>query len=559
MNFHSEHLLTAGYSRTPTYSHRYHFHRPPSPMPYTHYFPTPSSSAVATGREYLDSEYDLPVSLSYPVSSVRDEPYHPTSQNATPSPPSRELVHSTYPRPLYKGVMSNHAITVDNPYVDFFISLVPPKPNYILVPHEDPEREEPEAPKLNELFTLEEPLSPHEEEIIWVLAACKLYTQYKHPKHFTFWSELVWEKTLARVHSMLNSDVPYICIDVGYFDLCILQSRQCSAWGLEDILPVWSKYRKGPTTRQTRNAAARAIKKRDETNVKANGNALEANGARTATKRKQLAKAANKSRKKVKIAEPSSELAAEVAQPEIIVIEPTEPDTNSTFVSSSAMPAILESTATREAKLERMGTPSIDATLTELPDLGLSPLKATKSRNNRSRKAPAAPAATVAPSRRSARQAHKQASANEETPAMEVDELAPSETASPSTLSTTSTYTATPSLLPTSVSVPQEVGNGHKRSRSNSSTVSASSGTSTAVSTPSEGGLSTAVEETASPEASPVLVKGLELTVDEKDEKVTSTAKGKTRSKAKAAPANSRGTKRKRVEEEDQEEKAQEP
>lgn len=88
--------------------------------------------------------------------------------------------------------------------------------------------------------------------------------------------------------------------------------------------------------------------------------------------------------------------------------------------------------------------------------------------------------------------------------------------------------------------------------------MSASSGTSTstAVSSPSEGGLSTAVEEDGSPL---VPVKGLELTVDEADEKPAK-SKGKTNSrtrtkdvsKAKTTSA-SRSNKRKRVDEEEQE------
>lgn len=186
----------------------------PSPSSFT-----ASRYAKIVNRECYDSEYDVSSRYNYyPESSVRDEPYHFTPRNATPSS-SREVVSTpvypplteeclkyqkTHARPLYLGVMTDHTITMEHPLVDLYLSLVSPKPNYILVPHENPDMEEPEAPSFNALFRLDKPLSPLEEEIIFVLAACKLYGNQRHPKHFTFWSELVWERTMARVHSMLG-------------------------------------------------------------------------------------------------------------------------------------------------------------------------------------------------------------------------------------------------------------------------------------------------------------------------------------------------------------------
>ena len=83
-------------------------------------------------------------------------------------------------------------------------------------------------------------------------------------------------------------------------------------------MPPWSKFRDGPAPRQTRNAAARATgRKREDANTEtgngggAGNKAEETSGTRSSNKRKQPPKAATKSRKKVKIAEPSSEQAAE--------------------------------------------------------------------------------------------------------------------------------------------------------------------------------------------------------------------------------------------------------
>ena len=237
MNPHTDQSLRVAHSYIPNHHPtQYSWHIPPSQS----HFPSSSSSyTMDSDLEYSEYQHDISALYRYPVSSARDEPYIPPPPPGPndPPPPEPELLTPVYPplRPEYqkyirkyprlvqKGLMSDGSFTQDHPLVDLYILTVPAKPNYILYPHENPDKEEPEALLFNQVCLLAKPLTPQDEEIIFVLAACKLLGSHKHPKHFTFWSELVWERTMARIHRMLREFLSFVisiprCLPFILFD-----------------------------------------------------------------------------------------------------------------------------------------------------------------------------------------------------------------------------------------------------------------------------------------------------------------------------------------------------
>ncbi|CAL1707763.1 unnamed protein product [Somion occarium] len=529
-------------------------HFPPSSS-----FAPQSAMDMGVDRNAFEPELEYtsqyPSQYHYATSSIRydDHPSTPSSSRQTspevsshsPQPPPPGGERAMYAKPLpsphpdYLGVNIDGTITADHPLVDLYINAVPPKRNHVIHPLgylPDPDRVrklEPQVPPVDQLINMPRPLTGLENEIIFALAALKVYYNARHPKHFSFWTVGVRQRTLSRIQWIMD------------LKPCPIQSPV--AWMDKDAHEGWLRAHYRPEF-----YGVAAVNGRYNTRNGGNNKGKEKATAPTRTQPKR----AKSSRKKVAFPVPAVENSGENT-----VVEVVE--------GQNVLPRIVVSpeVATKEGKLERMASPAGEA-LAQLPELGLSPLTITPSSSataviKRTRVTTSTTPAPV-PSRRSARQAHKRpapAPVVGALPTTPTPPTLPSDTSPSASASATASGPSSSDSLTVPLPVEEDGGSGerpaHKRSRSNSS---ATSGTSTLV---SDG--STAVESSPAVELVKLKGLGLELDVDGDVEmtvvKADVKAKGKGKAKEKASPTantTTRGTKRKRGDEEEQEQQGRE-
>ncbi|KAH8093907.1 hypothetical protein BXZ70DRAFT_370523 [Cristinia sonorae] len=200
-------------------------------MSYTNH--SPALRLVSGSRTSADDDKD------FPTSSVRGPSHTHASTSSTSSDPFSRLADlastaSSAPRldPAFHkctvsphrearpGVLGDHRITVNHPLVRTYLDRVRSVPNdRDSTPGDDPFGWKPKTKEdrpVHEVLGFDKPFTPRESDIIFVLAALKVYYTATHRAHFTFWGKAAAEATADRVQKILDLPECPIASPIGW-------------------------------------------------------------------------------------------------------------------------------------------------------------------------------------------------------------------------------------------------------------------------------------------------------------------------------------------------------